>query len=72
VPTPEHGLAVQGQDLPNLPGSIRAAFVSKKEVPGLHIRSDLITTVESPWVLEGSQTLRFTVAKDAGLSLSLK
>src|SRR5208337_182173 len=29
VPTPERGLAVQGQELPNLPGSVRAAFASK-------------------------------------------
>ena len=28
--------------------------------------------VVTPWVVEGSRTLRFTVAKDAGLSLSLK
>jgi hypothetical protein len=26
----------------------------------------------TPWVVEGSQSLRFTVVKDAGLSLSLK
>jgi hypothetical protein len=72
VPTPEHGLSVQGQDLPNLPGSVRAAFASKKEVPAQPIRSDLITVAPSAWVVEGSQSLRFTVAKDAGLSLSLK
>ena len=33
MPTPERGLAVQGQELPNLPGSVRAAFASKKESP---------------------------------------
>jgi hypothetical protein len=72
VPTPERGLAVQGQDLHNLPGSVRAAFASKKEVPAQPIRSDLITVAKSDWVVEGSQSLRFSVAKDAGLSLSLK
>jgi hypothetical protein len=72
VATPERGLAVQGQELPNLPGSIRAAFASKREVPAQPLRSDLITVAPTSWVVEGSQAIRFTVAKDAGLSLSLK
>jgi hypothetical protein len=72
VPTPERGLAVQGQELPNLPGSVRAAFASKKESPAQSIRSDLITVGPTSWVVEGSQTQRFTVAKDAGVSLSSK
>jgi hypothetical protein len=72
VLSPERGLAVQGQELRNLPGSVRAAFASKKEVPVLPIRSDLTRVAQTSWVVEGSQTLRFTVAKDAGLSLSLK
>jgi hypothetical protein len=72
VPTPERGLAVQGQELPNLPVSVRAAFASKKESPVQPIRSDLIKVGQTSWVIEGSQTLRFTVAKDTGISLSLK
>jgi hypothetical protein len=72
VQAPERGLSVAGQDLPNLPGSARAAFASKREVPATSIRSDLIQVAATPWVIEGAQTLRFTVAKDAGLSLSLK
>ena len=72
VPTPERGLAIQGQELPNLPSSVRAAFASKKESPTQALRSDLITVSPSSWVVEGSQSLRFTVAKDAGISLSLK
>ena len=72
VPTPERGLAVDGQNLPNLPSSVRAAFASKKEAPAQVIRSDMITVGQTSWVVEGSQSLRFTVAKDAGISLSLK
>jgi hypothetical protein len=72
VPTPERGLAVQGQDLTNLPSSVRAAFASKREVPVSTIRTDLIRNVSTNWVIEGTQSLRFTVAKDAGLSLSLR
>ena len=71
VPTPDRGLAVQGQELPNLPGSARAVFASKKEVPLQTIRSDLIVAAPTSWVIEGTQTLRFTVAKDAGFSISL-
>jgi hypothetical protein len=71
VPTPDRGLAVQGQDLPNLPGSARAVFASKKEVQLQSLRSDLISVVPTSWVIEGAQTLRFTVAKDAGFSISL-
>jgi len=72
VSSPERGLAVQGQELPNLPGSVRAAFASRKEVPAQLIRSDLTSVGATSWVLEGTQSLRFTVAKDAGLSLSSK
>jgi hypothetical protein len=68
---PERGLSIQGQALPNLPGSVRAVFASKREVPADPIRTDVVKVVPAPWVVEGAQTLRFTVAKDAGLSLSL-
>ncbi len=34
VPSPERGLSVQGQPLPNLPGSVRAVFASKREGAG--------------------------------------
>ena len=69
VPLPDRGLAVQGQALPNLPGSVRAVFATRKEIPVQAIRSDLVEEGRHPWVVEGSQSLRFTVAKDAGLSL---
>jgi hypothetical protein len=71
VPAPERGLSIQGQALPNLPGSVRAVFASKREVPAPPIRSDLVKVVSTSWVVDGLQTLRFTVAKDPGLSVSL-
>ena len=71
VPSPERGLTIKGQALPNLPGSVRAAFASKRETPMPAIRNDIITVLPASWVVEGTQVLRFTVAKDAGLSLSL-
>jgi hypothetical protein len=71
VASPERGLSVQGQALPNLPGSVRAVFASKREVPLSPIRSDLVASISTARVVEGVQSLKFTVAKDAGLSLSL-
>jgi hypothetical protein len=71
IPSPERGLSIKGQELPNLPGSVRAAFASKRETPMPPIRNDIESVVPVSWVVEGMQTLRFTVAKDAGLSLSL-
>ena len=72
VPSPERGLSVQGQPLPNLPGSVRAVFASKREGPTAPIRTDIIRVAATRWVVEGMQMLRFTVAKDAGLSLSYR
>jgi hypothetical protein len=71
IPSPEKGLSVKGQALPNLPGSVRAAFASKRETPSPPIRNDILSVLPVNWVVEGAQSLRFTVAKDAGLSLSL-
>jgi hypothetical protein len=71
VPSPERGLSIKGQDLPNLPGSVRAVFASRRETSIPPYRNDMSRVVPAVWVMEGMQSLRFTVAKDAGLSLSL-
>ena len=69
VPGPERGLAVEGQSLPNLPGSARAVFATNRQTLEPPVRSDLVQSVETPWVVEGVSSLKFTVVKDAGLSL---
>jgi hypothetical protein len=69
VPQPEKGLAVQGQALPNLPGSARAVFATSRQTQDLPIRSDLVQAIESPWVIEGALTIRFSVVKDSGISI---
>ncbi len=71
VPSMERGVSIHGESLPNLPGSVRAVFASRREAPVSPIRSDMVKVTPTSWVVEGSQTLRFTVAKDAGLSVSL-
>ena len=68
-PLPDRGLAVQGQPLPNLPGSARAVFATSRQTQEPPVRTDLIQAAETPWVVEGTQSLKFTVVKDAGLSL---
>jgi hypothetical protein len=68
VPLPDRGLAVQGQILPNLPGSARAVLTTNRQSPDLAVRADLVQTADTPWVVEGTQSLRFTVVKDAALS----
>jgi hypothetical protein len=69
VASPERGLAIEGQTLPNLPGSARAVFATSRQTLDPPIRSDLIQTVDTEWVVEGVSSLKFTVVKDAGLSL---
>lgn len=66
---PDRGLAVQGQSLPNLPGSARAVLLTARQSQEPAVRSDLIQAADTPYVVEGTQSLRFSVVKDAGLSL---
>ncbi len=70
VAAPDRGLAVQGQALPNLPGSARAVFTSGRQTAEPAVRADVIGSVDTPWVIDGSQTIKFTVARDTGLSLA--
>jgi hypothetical protein len=69
VPLATRGVAVQGQALPNLPGSARAVFATNRQTQDAPVRADLVQTADTPWVVEGSLSLRFNVVKDAGLSL---
>ncbi len=68
VPLPDRGLAVEGQSLPSLPASARAVLASGRQSAETVLKTDLIHAVETPWVIEGNQTLKFHVVKDAGLS----
>ena len=42
IPVAGARFAIKGQALPNLPGSVRAAFASKRETPMPPIRSDIV------------------------------
>jgi len=69
IPMQDRGLAVEGQSLPDLPGSARALFNSKRQTQDAMVRSDLVQASSTPYVVEGSQTLRFQVVKDKAVSL---
>ncbi len=70
VQRPDKGLSVEGQALPNLPGSVRAVFSTSRQTPDPQIRADQVQTIETPWVIEGSQSMRFSVVRDSGVSLA--
>src|SRR4051794_19473152 len=72
VALPDRGLAVRGQPLPNLPGSIRAVLADGRQTGAPTVKADLIKAVETSWVVEGSQAIKFEVVKDAGLSIGLR
>jgi hypothetical protein len=69
VPLPDRGLAIKGQALPNLPGSVRAVFANGRQSQEPQVRTDLIEVAQTPYVVEGAHTLKFTVVKDTGYSL---
>ena len=69
VPLAERGLTVHGQSLPNLPGSARAVFASGRQTSEPPLRADLAKAADTPWVIEGGQSLRFTVVKDPALKV---
>jgi hypothetical protein len=69
VPLPDRGLSVKGQALPNLPGSVRSVFTSGRQSQESTVKTDLIEVAETPYVVEGAHSLKFTVVKDTGYSL---
>jgi hypothetical protein len=72
VPLPERGLAIEGQPLPNLPGSARVVLADSRRTPPSPIKSELIQPIDTNWVMEGAQTLKFRVSRDTGLTLHVE
>lgn len=68
VARPGKGLAVAGQPLPDLPGSVRSMLASPKATAEPSVRDDLTAAIETPWVIDGTQAINFTVSRDPGLS----
>lgn len=61
------GVEVDGQPLPNLPGSVMAVLNASREKAPSPYGQDEIGSTETSWVLAGSLSKKFTVSKDADL-----
>ena len=71
VPSPERGLSVKGRPCPTCRGACgRSSPRSGRRRPR-RSAATWCAACRRHWVVEGPAVLRFTVAKDAGLSLSL-
>jgi SpoIVB peptidase S55 len=64
VPTGPNGVAVAGKALPNLPGSMVQIIGSSKRTGSQTISGSLVSHLPTEWVIQGSETVRFTVTKD--------
>jgi hypothetical protein len=66
---PQRGVAVAGQALPNLPGSMRAVFRDSRETPPPDVKAEQIVALPTDFVIEGNATIKFEVARDTGLTV---
>lgn len=69
VPVSDRGLAVNGQALPNLPGSVREVLADNRQSTPSTIKSERIAVMTTEQVVEGSMSIKFRVVKDTELSL---
>lgn len=68
LPLPSQGVAVQGQAMPNLPGGMRAVFAGTRADAAQSVGEDEVVAVETPWVLEGSKSVKVDVMRQTGLT----
>lgn len=61
---PDTGLSIERVNLPQLPGSMRAAFESRRSTSGVPIRRSIVSRQATDWVIEGNTQLKFTVVAD--------
>lgn len=67
VMTRDFGVALEGQAMPNLPLSMAHILTSRRRSGVLPIRTELISKVETPMVIQGAQALQFQVVADKKL-----
>ncbi len=63
IPTGSNGVALAGKALPNLPGSMVQIFGSSKRTGAQAISGSVVSHQPTEWVIQGSETVRFTVTK---------
>jgi len=61
VPLPGRGVAIEGQPLPDLPGSVRDLFDDPRLAEAGDVRSEAFASLPTPWTIDGKETVRFTV-----------
>jgi hypothetical protein len=69
LPRPERGVAVGGQALPNLPGSLRSVFQTNRRTAVSVVKSEVIAATETRFVVEGAQAVKFTVVRNPDVAL---
>lgn len=58
------GVALEGKSLPNLPPSMVQIFGSSRRTGSQTMNGSLVSRRATAWVVQGSDTIRFTVAKN--------
>jgi hypothetical protein len=58
------GVALEGKSLPNLPPSMVQIFGSSRRTGSQTMNGSLVSRRATDWVVQGSDTIRFTVAKN--------
>jgi hypothetical protein len=64
VPTTAGGVALHAQALPDLPSSMVHILANGRRTGAQLMTSALVSRQATPWVLQGSESLRFTVTKN--------
>jgi hypothetical protein len=64
VPRTAVGVALDGKALPDLPASMVQILGSSRRTGAQTISSALVSRQETPWVLQGSESIHFTVTKN--------
>jgi SpoIVB peptidase S55 len=64
VMTRDLGVALEGQAMPNLPLSMAQILTSRRRSGVLPIRTELVSKIDTPFVLQGAQALQFQVVAD--------
>jgi hypothetical protein len=63
VPTGASGVALEGKALPNLPPSMVHILANGRRTGAQTLRETLVARKATDWVIQGSETVRFTVSK---------
>jgi hypothetical protein len=69
VAIPDAGVALDGQELPSLPGSMVEMLMNSRRTGAQALTSALVSRHGTDWVIQGAQTVKFTVTKNKRLTM---